>query len=487
MMKRSGFIKKMSVGMKASIVYTLSSLLSRGLAIITVPIFTRLMSTEQIGVVNLFTSWQSMIGAVATLSLTSGGFMVAMREYEHKRNQYMSSVLTLTSLVALVLSIVYIMNPAFWNALLELPTPLVALMLVGYFVTPATDFWLARQRYEYKYIKAGILTMISAIASSIFAVVAVVYASKRGIGDLATIRLYSGYLVTYGVAIIIWLTTMLKGKTFINKDFWTFSLGLSIPLIGNSIAMQVLSVSDRAMIGKMINNSAVGIYSILYTVSSLSLIVWSAINSSYVPFLYENIEKVEKKESIRKSSTSLMLAYGIIAIVLTLIAPEIVRVLATEEYYEAIYIMPPIAAGIFLTSISNMYSNILVYLKKTKYIMISSGLAAMLNVVLNYIFINKYGYIAAAYTTLFAYIILAFSQAIIASYESRRILKNEYSVYDNRKLAGISVVTILLCIACLPLYSMDLLRYFIIILMLMLTFLFRKKILNLIGYKRNVG
>lgn len=42
---------------------------------------------------------------------------------------------------------------------------------------------------------------------------------------------------------------------------------------------------------------------------------------------------------------------------------------ATEEYYEAIYIMPPIAGGVFLTCVSNMYSNIMIYYKKTQYIM----------------------------------------------------------------------------------------------------------------------
>ena len=76
--------RKMSDGVKSSIVYTLSSLFSKGLAIITVPIFTRLMSTGEIGVVNLFNSWYSMISVVATLALTSGGFQLALKEYKMK-------------------------------------------------------------------------------------------------------------------------------------------------------------------------------------------------------------------------------------------------------------------------------------------------------------------------------------------------------------------------------------------------------------------
>lgn len=81
-------ITKIPRGFKSAAVYTLATVFSRGLAIITVPIFTRIMSTEQIGIVNLYNSWYSMISVVATLSLTSGGFAVAMKEYETERDAY---------------------------------------------------------------------------------------------------------------------------------------------------------------------------------------------------------------------------------------------------------------------------------------------------------------------------------------------------------------------------------------------------------------
>ena len=60
---------------KSAIIYTLSTLFSRGLAIITVPIFTRLMTTDQIGEVNLYNSWYSMISVIATLSLIFPSFL----------------------------------------------------------------------------------------------------------------------------------------------------------------------------------------------------------------------------------------------------------------------------------------------------------------------------------------------------------------------------------------------------------------------------
>ena len=59
-------IRNIPTGAKSAIVYTASSVFTRGLAIITVPIFTRLMTTEQIGVVNIYNSWYSLISAFAT-------------------------------------------------------------------------------------------------------------------------------------------------------------------------------------------------------------------------------------------------------------------------------------------------------------------------------------------------------------------------------------------------------------------------------------
>ena len=78
-------IKNVPIGVKAATVYTLASVFSKGLAIITVPIFTRIMSTSEIGVVNLYNSWHSMLNAVVTLSLTSGGYSAALKRVWKKR------------------------------------------------------------------------------------------------------------------------------------------------------------------------------------------------------------------------------------------------------------------------------------------------------------------------------------------------------------------------------------------------------------------
>lgn len=455
---------KLSKGFKASIVYTISSMLSKGLAVITIPVFTRIMNTEQMGIVNLFTSWQAMIGVVATLSLTSGGYMLAMKEFEKQRDKYMSSVLSLTSIMAIVMTLIYVVGMGFFSSLLGLSPRLMFLMLFGFLVSPATEFWLARQRYEYKYVRAGLVTIFSSLFATILSIICVWFGKNEKYSNLAEVRLFSTNIVVFGIAFIIWIFIMVKGKTFVDFHYWKYSLNLSIPLIVNSVAMQILSVSDRTMISKMVGNSELGIYGVLYSVSSLSIIVWSAINSSFVPFLFENIDKKEGRIAVQSISTKLIFIYGFFAVLATAVAPEIVRVLATEEYYGAIYIMPPIAAGIFFTSVSNIYSNVLIYYKKTQFIMISSIIAATLNLILNYIFIKTWGYMAAAYTTLIAYIVLAVIQSIVANtYIKKQKDYIDTKVYNNKKILCLSVCTFMLCMSCLLVYSLqNIIRYFVI-------------------------
>lgn len=452
-----------SAGAKSAVVYTISNIVTRGLAIITVPIFTRIMTTAQIGQVNLYNSWYGMISAFATLSLTSGGFSVAMKEFDKERDQYLSSILTLTSSIALLISLIYFVNPAFWNSITGLPTVFMILILIGLLVAPARDFWFARQRYEYKYKLSGLISIGSAIVAAAISVFAVLHTSDPN--KTAEVRLVSNYIVVYGVALCLWLYIFIKGKKLVDLQYWKFSLALSIPLIGYSIASQILSTADRIMIGKLVDESSVGIYGTIYSVSSIFTMVWTAINASFVPYLYQNIDKKED-DSVRKISFTLITAYAFVAIFLVLVAPEIVRILATEEYYEAIYIMPPIAAGVFLTSVSNMYSNVLLYLKSSKYIMYASMIAAAANVGLNYVFIKAYGYMAAAYTTMACYIIMTILLGLWANKKFIAQEDNLNRVYYNKWILVLCVVVTVVLLSGMLLYNLNVLRYIVAFLFL---------------------
>lgn len=462
-MAKSGyFMNKLSIsnGTKSTVAYTFASLFSKGIAFITIPIFTRIMTTEQIGIVNIYNSWFSLIYVFSTLSLTSGGYQVALKKFEKHRNEYVSSVVTITSLTAAVISFITLLFCNQLEDIIGLPKNIIVLMCVGLLVSPAMDFWLAKERYEYKYKSATLVTVLGALLGTAVSV-CIVYK----INNSAVARLFSNFIIIYGIDLVILLAIMAKGRCFFNKDYWRFSLQLGLPMIAYSISAQVLNVSDRLMINHYIGESAVGIYGTLYSISTISLILWNALNASFVPFLHKNIE--HDRHKIQQYSTMLLLLYAMFAILLTYFSPEIVRVFATAEYYEAIYIMPPIAAGISMMAISNMYSNLLLYYQKTSVIMTASISAALINVILNALCIPHYGYMAAAYTTTIAYIVLACIQGVYVFITRLGTNNaNKDRVYSDKNIFYIALLSIIACMLGLPLYLNTIIRYIVIILLL---------------------
>ena len=139
--------------------------------------------------------------------------------------------------------------------------------------------------------------------------------------------------------------------------------------------------------------------------------------------------------------------------------------------------MPPIAAGVFLTAFSNIYSNIAVYYKKTKYVMYSAFVAAGVNLFLNYIFIRLFGYMAAAYTTLVSFAIQSLLQALWSSKVCKQNGSNINTIFDSNIMLCIAFVTILACMIGILLYLNTLVRYCVIIIGAVLALVLAKKVL----------
>lgn len=459
---------------KATVIFILASLITRGLSIISTPIFTRIMSTSEIGEVNIFYSWNNIISLIVGLSLSSGSFNIAMKEFED-RDGYISSILGLSSVSAILFILIYYMFEDKFLSFIDISNFLVYIILLNIILKPAMNFWMMRQRYEYKYKKMSTLTIVSSLLSVGLGVLCVIYASKNTNLSLASVRVFAMNIIPLIISVYLFITLIIRGKEIINIKYWKFALKLSIPLIFHSIAKQILDVSDRIMIQHFEGLDKVGIYSIIYTLSSISLLVWSAINRSVIPYLFDVLSDENKKNNLKKIINSLISFYAIICFLLILFAPEIINILATDVYLDAIYLVPPIATGIFFTALYNIYANILLFYKKTKIIMFTSISAALINVILNFLFIPKFGYITAAYTTLFTFIILS-----LLNYYLSKYIHDGENIYDDNVLFGISVLFISVSLPVIFLYEHNILRYLVIFITLLIIFIKRSYLLNII-------
>ena len=128
----------------------------------------------------------------------------------------------------------------------------------------------------------------------------------------------------------------------------------------------------------------------------------------------------------------------------------------------------------------SLFSNIEYYYKKTTYIAIASVFCALANVGLNYVFIKRFGYYAAGYTTLFCYVLLA----LFHFFFCKKILKKEEipinSIF-NLKLYLITFAAMLLIMIFMVItYDYFWVRYSMLAVIIVLVIIYRKKLLEVL-------
>ncbi len=152
-----------------------------------------------------------------------------------------------------------------------------------------------------------------------------------------------------------------------------------------------------------------------------------------------------------------------------LISPEIIKLLGSESYWNAQYCVIPIIGAGYFTFLYTIPSAIEYYYSKTKYIALGTMGAAILNIILNFIFINLFGYIAAAYTTLFTYFIYFIVHYII----SKKIFKKDIF---NSQIIFLSILILLGMIFFINIFINNMLiRLIILIIVLFFSIFYEEK------------
>lgn len=254
---------------------------------------------------------------------------------------------------------------------------------------------------------------------------------------------------------------MKKGGVFFSRRFWKHALAFNIPLIPHYLSTSVLNSSDRIMIRSIIGESEAGIYSLAYSISMIMVMLNTALLQTIEPWMYKKIKDNHVEEISRVAYPAFILvAAG--NIFLIAVAPEIVAIFAPEEYYSAIYVIPPIVDSVFFIFSYTFFAVFEFYFEKTHLVTLATSTGAVLNIVLNYIFIPFWGYYAAGYTTLLCYMIYAAFHYMFMRKICKQFL-NDIRPYDIKIYLEIVIVFLLISFCLLFTYRSVWLRYSIII------------------------
>lgn len=471
----------MSIEAKASIAYAVCSIVQKCISFINMPIFTRLMSTEEYGEMTIYSSWAGIFSIVLTLNLAYGSFSPAMIKFENDRDRYISSIQGIWLVLCGLFLIIYLPLQTFWNGVLDLPTIFVLSLVLETLAMNSINLWSGRKRFDYSYKPVVAVTLLMSVANTFFSFLLVLLSEQKGYARII------GHVISVLVfGLVIFTFNTIKGKSFFDKKYWKYALSFNIPLLAYYLSQMIFNQSDRLMINYYCGKGKAAIYGIAYTLAMILTFVLNAINNSYVPWFYKKIKEGNEKENAKiATGISLLMAGLIICIVIT--APEIIFVFSGDEYAEAVWIIPPVAISLLLLFYAQLFINVQFYYEKKKSLVYASIFAAIGNVVLNAILIPNVSYIAAGYTTMFSYIIFA----VMNYFTMKKVAKEKgfsMEAIDTKKLILIFVVFSGICFLMMALYNFAIIRYIIVASGLIFLFIYRKKLKEFINItiKRNI-
>ncbi len=444
-------------------------MLQKCIGFITVPIFTRLMPTSEYGLYSTYLSWYSILTVFCTLNMHS---VVYVNQYtkantREEKNATAVPLLSLSAVLTILLFCIYVVFHKYLDNVIGLPFTLTCLLFAQILFEPPVNFWSMQQRFEFHYIKLVARTISMVVLNAVLGIAFVWIANK----DEAIARACSIVLVQAIFGGIFYVYFWRRGKAVFSTRGWKHALDVQLPLLPHSLSLTVLSSSDRIMIKNMVNAAKAGVYSVAYSAGFVVNVFKNSIVDSLRPWIYQKI-KEQDYISIKKTVNVVMVLVALISIVFTAFAPEIIFIMAPSQYHEAVYVIPPVAASSYFTFLYNVFSVVGLYYEKTKKIMIASVSGAALNLLLNFICIPVFGYIAAAYTTLVCYMFFSFAHYMIMRSICKREL-GDTQLYDIRFILLLSVLMVASSLVFTVAYKYVVVRYIIIVVMVTIMFIKR--------------
>ena len=396
----------------------ISTFLVQGITFLTIPVFTRVLGSDQYGTYSVIYSWVILLGGVLDCGVGSTigtGRYRFSGEYEAFRTGILKMILlfgTVTSVLLFLLSLIF---PAIWDC-----SPVMMIMILAMSLGRAVVLYQQScYIYEKKAKKNLILSLIlvgSTVALSLIGVF-LMDPSERYVGKVA------GEMIPYvTIALVISIVVLVRYPAKWKKEHVRFALVVGFPIVFHELARNVLNQADRVMMRWMDQpESEIGIYSLFFSLASVLNVVLLALNNSWCPFYYDDLNE-EKTEDLKRKTKNYVELFSVLMVGFLLVSREVGYLMADESYYGGMDILPVFVAAVFFIFVYMFYVNAEFFYRKTIVIAVGSAMAAVVNIVLNYLMIGRYGMYGAAIATTISYAALALFHFICL----KRIRKNFY-------------------------------------------------------------
>jgi len=383
---------------KDSAIYTLSIVLSRGINIILVPIYTRVFSPADYGIIDIMAVVSNLVNLTIALEISQAvaRFYAEMKAVEEKKD-YVSTALWFTVIVNVIFVVVsqyycntvgpWVLGDSYNETLFRVA--IFSMAANGIFYLFQNQLRWQLQSFHYA------ITSVITVLVSVSVTITLIF----GVG-LGLISVFYGQLVGYTVgAVFSYCFARESYGLIFNRVSLKKMLAFSIPLVPSSIGVFLAVYIDRIAIKELMTIADVGLYGIAYRISSLVGLIIAGVQSSLTPLIYNQYEEAGTPAEIARIFRYFLWGAFLFFLGLSLFARELLLIFTTPQFYGAYIIVPILVPAVLLAGMY-VFAPGLAIAKRTKSIAVISISAAFLNTVLNFTLIPYLGIRGAAIATL---------------------------------------------------------------------------------------
>lgn len=363
------------------------------------PLYTTLMTTEQYGQLDIYSSLVLILLPLISLQLEQAvfRFLVGQSQEEQIKRVISSAGVTLF-LSSLFVGIVYII----FAFIFKFEYSISLFFYYGTMLCSTVMYQVCRGFG--KNVVYGLATFLISFATVSLNIVFVAY-FHMGV---------EGVLISTAIAHTLGSIYMVKST----KVFHYFEIGeasvdqikellvYSVPLIFNQISSWAINYSDRMIILAFLGMGVNGIYSVANKFSNILNTFFNVFNLAWTENVVKNINDPDAPQYAKKIITLTAQVYVSLVVGIMNLLPFFFSFFVNERYIEAYYQVPILLVAIVFSGLSASLGSIYIAFKKTKNVGMTTFMAGVVNVIVHLALINIIGLYAASFSTLVSFIAL---------------------------------------------------------------------------------
>ena len=393
------------------LIFTIGTVVNKGMNFFILPVLTYYLTKEDYGMLGLITS-------VATISVIYIGFFPSnfvMVKYsslgKERMSRYISNMFIMIFITFfLVLLVLYGLKNTIFSAYEDNALLVLYIAILCFFQV----FWQLLSsiiQLEKNALKYTLFQFIQVAATLVLALILIIEFSWGWKGKFFAELFIFSFSALYAFY-------YLYKNGYIQADFDFVKIkelsSYLFPLTFFVLGLFIMGTVDKIFIANMISLEAAGIYAIAITMTIIVNMVFDAVLKAWEPYMYEFLNSKNHRDKIKVVKVTYVYWTFIIifSALYIMFVPIIFEIMIDEKFNEALLYIPILVIGYSFEGLRKPVSGFLNHIDKVNLNAGITIIAALINIILNYLLIQKYGIIGAAYATAIAFAALYFMTMI---------------------------------------------------------------------------